>query len=82
MSGYELHMATSGPPDPERGTVTKAIQHISSAVLTKREQIAAMAMQGSIASDPEGAVKPEGHARWSVECADALLAELAKEREA
>ena len=48
--------------------------------LTKREWFAGMAMVGNVAnSDPQ--MRPSSHqdvARWSVELADALLAELAK----
>jgi hypothetical protein len=47
--------------------------------LTKRELIAAMAMQGYMASDCRG--EAADFAAWSVKQADALLAELAKPRE-
>lgn len=49
--------------------------------LTKRELIAAMAMQGligKIQGHVDGVGDPENHARHAVVYADALLAELAK----
>lgn len=46
--------------------------------LTKREQFAAMAMQGFLSRRPSELVTPENTARWSLAFADALLAELAK----
>jgi len=50
--------------------------------LTKREQLAAMAMQGLMHIPPNGHLDGRGDdtdiARWSVRYADALLAELAK----
>ena len=55
--------------------------------LTKRELFAAMAMQGMLAQvDSKSSPStwdsaPEGAARASVRCADALLAELAKPQE-
>jgi hypothetical protein len=45
--------------------------------LTKRELLAAMAMQGIAASGNEDT--PEQRAMWAVRDADALLAELAKD---
>jgi hypothetical protein len=45
--------------------------------LSKREQFAAMAMQGLIAQSPT-ALSAAEFARQAVVCADALLAELAK----
>jgi len=52
--------------------------------LTKREYLAAMAMQGLLSADtsagfldPVAGIK-ENAARWSVEFADALIAELEK----
>lgn len=47
--------------------------------LTKRELFAAMAMQGVVSADDENNIVAERAAKWSVELADALLAELAKE---
>lgn len=54
--------------------------------LSKREYFAAMAMQGMLAN-PEinkrarknGVYSPREYARWAVDSADALLAELEKE---
>jgi len=48
--------------------------------LTKRELLAAMAMQGILASDTENQHNNKNVVGWSVEAADALLAELAKEK--
>ena len=47
--------------------------------LTKREYFAAMAMQGQVANSkyPDSCTA-KAYATWSVELADALLAELAK----
>ena len=55
--------------------------------LTKRELIAAMAMQGYLSRPPAMTNESEQEydakiARWSTDTADALLAELAKEPEA
>ena len=51
--------------------------------LTKREYFAALAMQGFAADGAAGAVYTEWAAKWvaarSVEFADALIAELAKD---
>lgn len=44
--------------------------------LTKREFFASMAMQGMCASGEYAAATGEQIARYSVECADALLAKL------
>jgi hypothetical protein len=46
--------------------------------LTKREHIAAMALQGWLATftDPDCRALPDKCAKFAVECADALLAEL------
>ena len=50
--------------------------------LTKREYFAAMAMQGSIASDSEaGSLTVEGHAKLAARAADALIEALNKEAE-
>lgn len=46
--------------------------------MSKRELFAAFAMQGHLANDANRSSSPELTARWSVECADALLSELAK----
>lgn len=47
--------------------------------LTKRELFAAMAMQGTLASVERGAeYNPKLGATYCLECADALLEELAK----
>lgn len=46
--------------------------------LTKREYFAAMAMQGLCANTAYGDTQAGFLAKWSVEQADALLAELAK----
>lgn len=47
--------------------------------LTKRERFALAALQASIAAeDPADPAPIHGHARYAVDCADALLAELAK----
>lgn len=43
--------------------------------LTKREKLAAMAMQGLVSNGP---VNPELDAHLAVECADALIKELEK----
>lgn len=55
--------------------------------LTKRELIAAMAMQGYLSRPPAMTNESEREydakiARWSTDTADALLAELAKEPQA
>lgn len=62
----------------ETGQIVQATEY---AGLTKREQIAAMAMQGICASEyPKD--MPQGFADWAAEmatyCADALLFELSK----
>lgn len=44
--------------------------------LSKREYFAAMAMQGTLAADATNQYNAETIAKWSVECADALLAAL------
>ena len=46
--------------------------------LTKREHIAALALQGWLASftDPDCGAKPSKCAEFAVECADALIKEL------
>lgn len=49
--------------------------------LTKRELIAAMAMQGICAGDHENKYSERDVTQWAVSMADALLAELAKEKE-
>jgi lactate dehydrogenase-like 2-hydroxyacid dehydrogenase len=46
--------------------------------LNKREYFAAMAMQGYLVNNAKTAIKDEEIARWSVEAADALIAELNK----
>ena len=46
--------------------------------LTKREQFAAMAMQGICSSEMYMNMTPAGHAKEAVLIADALLTELAK----
>ena len=46
--------------------------------ITLREHLAGLALQGSLASGEEG--DAAGHARYAVECADALLAALAVPR--
>ena len=46
--------------------------------LTKREYFAGLAMQGWIHTNPAQDCFPGDIARWSVECADALIAELNK----
>ncbi len=49
--------------------------------MTKREYFAAMAMQGWLSSFGEDQLAgPEGVAKFSVKCADALISELAKEK--
>ncbi len=49
--------------------------------LTKREVFAAMAMSGWLASfAPDATAGEQGVAIFAVKCADALLAELAKEK--
>ncbi len=48
--------------------------------LTKRELFAAMALQGFAASSQENTQTSAQLAAWSIERADALLAELAKEK--
>lgn len=45
---------------------------------TLRECFAAAAMQGAIATDKYGDYEPADLARYAIECADALLVELAK----
>lgn len=60
------------PPWGEHGTALGG--------LTKRELIAAMAMQGLLSSETQATY--EEFAASSVEVADALLAELAKEPQA
>jgi hypothetical protein len=48
--------------------------------LTKREEFAKAALQGSTASDTDqqNALTPEAHADYAVQCADALIALLNK----
>jgi hypothetical protein len=58
----------------------KAIQNGKSMGLTKREEIAAMAMQGLLSTPDEASLKANAEtiARWAVEHAEALLFELEK----
>lgn len=59
-----------------------SIEALTQGGLTKRELIAAMAMQGMCANpDPQTAEGNPHIPRWAVNMADALLAELAKPRE-
>lgn len=44
----------------------------------QRARFAAMAMQGMLASDPNQSLTVETVAKWSVQCADALIEELKK----
>lgn len=46
--------------------------------LTKRELVAAMAMQGILASEPDFNCQPSELAKRSIQCADALLANLSE----
>jgi hypothetical protein len=46
--------------------------------LTKREYFAAMAMQGYLVNNAKTGIKDDEISRWSVEAADALIAELNK----
>ena len=48
--------------------------------LTKREQFAAMAMQGLVTHDRFCTEETNKMAEWAVECADALLSQLEKAR--
>lgn len=57
-------------------TYCDGIGHLHEGGLTKREYIAAIAMQAEL-SQRDG-VTPGKAAEWAVKCADALLAELAK----
>ena len=47
--------------------------------LTRREAFAMRAMQGALAGDLEASMKPMQVAQFAVRCADALIAELAKD---
>jgi hypothetical protein len=70
---------TTAYPVPTMGVDDQGrpVMRIAEWGLTKRELIAAMAMQGFLAGDFENTDECEV-ARWSIEQADALLAELAK----
>jgi hypothetical protein len=46
--------------------------------LSKREYFAAMAMQGYLVNNAKTGIKDDEISRWSVEAADALIAELNK----
>lgn len=89
----DLHPPSAYLPDPSNANTSAyptlgrtlvadgtAIAEPSSGGLTKRELIAAMAMQGMAASSyPEVAeVEDERRAQYAVAMADALLAELAR----
>ena len=58
---------------------TIASTRVTTIGLTKRELFAAMAMQGIVVS--EDIPIPKNVAKWSVQCAVALLAELEKPTE-
>lgn len=67
MNGFDLVFPTTGPNDnAEYG-------------LTKRELFAAMAMQGMNAASWSESTSAENVAKWSVSCADALIAALSQE---
>lgn len=47
--------------------------------MTLREYYAGLAMQGFLSTETGNSFKRELIAKWSVECADAIIAELEKE---
>ena len=65
-------------PHPDDGAFATATDGWAQCGLTKRELFAAMAMQGMTNNNN---ITVEIVAAWSVQYADALLAELAKEPE-
>lgn len=82
MSG-NLPGAAGAPAYPSHGTMGEVVE----TGLTKREHFAAMAMQGLLANRAVSECSPrpgmniaQTYAAAAVEAADALLAELAKER--
>lgn len=73
-------------PQPEKGMAGNAIEGTQRGGLTARELFAAMAMQGYAANPSDEATPANKDPRvwhaviayWSVQAADALIAELAK----
>ena len=65
-------------PEDLKGHIDKVVSEINKNYtgLTKREQFAAMAMQGSLAGDADDALTVEDIAIQSRQLADALLKEL------
>ena len=63
-------------PTPDQIGIERRDLH----TLTKRERFAMAAMQGLLARRPTELCTAENVARWAVGYADALLAELAKEK--
>ena len=79
MPGGSVQKRRQNPNDPGSDFFVAAFSEPKNAGLTKREHIAAIAMQGLLASDAEGGLSKENCVKLAVEHADALLSELEKQ---